>query len=426
MKVFWSWQSDTPGKVGRHFVRDALTAAIEQLREAPDVEEPTEREARSAMHLDQDRKGISGSPDLTRVILEKIEQSAVFVADVTPVGVVAPQGEREPPKKVINPNVAIELGYALHALTDRALLMVMNEHYGSRADLPFDLQSKAGPILFTLPPDAGKQTIATASHHLTARLVEALKPFIAQQAEIIREDKLFPEAQTKDGPARFRAPGEPIGNRWELMPFGSVPGQTVSLATGASTWLRVMPTFDPGRVWTAQDLREASRSGTVVLQPFIWSSLYMLRAADGVGYCNLLTADDRETNSVVFAFETGEIWAIDAWLLGTNSSQIFVGDIEKAWTERIKDYATFRERLGLHPPYRWIAGLTGINSRRLEFPLPQGQMRFAGWQGPECLAEQIIIQGSYERNQSATTALLPFFEAIYHKCGIRRPPYLPT
>src|SRR5262249_51365389 len=42
----------------------------------------------------------------------------------------------------INPNVAVELGYALHVLGDRALLMVMNEHYGSRADLPFDLQSR--------------------------------------------------------------------------------------------------------------------------------------------------------------------------------------------------------------------------------------------------------------------------------------------
>jgi hypothetical protein len=94
------------------------------------------------MHVDQDRKGISGSPDLARVIFEKIEQSAVFVADVTPLGVVLNE-KKTPAKKPINPNVAIELGYALHALTDRALLMVMNEHYGSRADLPFDLQSKA-------------------------------------------------------------------------------------------------------------------------------------------------------------------------------------------------------------------------------------------------------------------------------------------
>jgi hypothetical protein len=226
MKVFWSWQSDTPGKVGRHFVRDALTAAIEQLREAPDVEEPTERETRSAMHIDQDRKGISGSPDLARVILEKIEQSAVFVADVTPVGTVTTQSEQEPPTKVINPNVAIELGYALHALTDRALLMIMNEHYGTRADLPFDLQSKAGPIMFTLAPDADRQTILAASRQLTARLVDALKPFIAERVKDIQQSRPFPAAEAKNGPARFRAAGEPIGNRWELLPFGSHSGHS--------------------------------------------------------------------------------------------------------------------------------------------------------------------------------------------------------
>ena len=102
MKVFWSWQSDTPGKVGRHFVRDALHAAIEQLRQQPDVEEPTEREIRSALHVDQDRQGIPGSPDLARAILEKIEQSAVFVADVTPVGYV-PDKQNAPAKKLMNP-----------------------------------------------------------------------------------------------------------------------------------------------------------------------------------------------------------------------------------------------------------------------------------------------------------------------------------
>jgi hypothetical protein len=170
MKVFWSWQSDTPGKVGRHFVRDALNTAIERLKETPEIEEPPAREARSAMHLDQDRKGIPGSPDLARVILEKIGQSSVFVADVTPVGVTITQAEETQGKKIINPNVAIELGYALHALGDRALLMVMNEHYGSRADLAFDLQSKAGPIMFNLAPDADRKTIAVAARQLTAQL----------------------------------------------------------------------------------------------------------------------------------------------------------------------------------------------------------------------------------------------------------------
>jgi hypothetical protein len=62
MKVFWSWQSDTPGNIGRYFVRDALLAAIKQLKQAPDIEEPIERETRSAMHLDHGRQGVTGSP----------------------------------------------------------------------------------------------------------------------------------------------------------------------------------------------------------------------------------------------------------------------------------------------------------------------------------------------------------------------------
>lgn len=64
MKIFWSWQSDTPGKIGRHFVRDALAEAIEVLRQPNEIEEPSEREARETIELDHDRKGVPGSPDL--------------------------------------------------------------------------------------------------------------------------------------------------------------------------------------------------------------------------------------------------------------------------------------------------------------------------------------------------------------------------
>jgi hypothetical protein len=79
MKIFWSWQADTPGSIGRHFVRDALST-IDTLNADQDITEPSEREARDALELDQDRKGVSGSPDLAATIFRKIEQAAVFVA----------------------------------------------------------------------------------------------------------------------------------------------------------------------------------------------------------------------------------------------------------------------------------------------------------------------------------------------------------
>ena len=150
MKVFWSWQSDHPGKISRHFVREALEKAISEIKQDPEIEEA----ARDA-ELDHDRKGVPGSPDLARIILDKIQTSDVFVADVTPVGHVADN----PKKRLINSNVAIELGFALRAVSDRAMLMILNEAFGTRDELPFDLKHKAGPITYNLPAGAPKKQI---------------------------------------------------------------------------------------------------------------------------------------------------------------------------------------------------------------------------------------------------------------------------
>ena len=132
VKVFWSWQADTPGKIGRHFVRAALADAIKALKQAEDVEEPSEREAREDLHLDHDRQGVPGSPDLAPTIFRKIDQAAVFVTDVTLVAEMkgpAAEDRGGAQKKLINSNVAIEYGYALRALGDESILMVQNVHY---------------------------------------------------------------------------------------------------------------------------------------------------------------------------------------------------------------------------------------------------------------------------------------------------------
>jgi hypothetical protein len=181
MKVFWSWQSDTPGKTGRHFVRDCLTSAIAALKQPDDVEEPTKRATREELHLDHDRKGVSGSPDLAPTILEKIDDAAVFVGDVTIVAEIAVQGGdgKERKKGLINSNVGIEYGYALRGLTDERILMVQNTHYGERDLLPFDLQHKAGPIQYRLAPDASTTDIKKAAGGLIGQFVVALEPFIA-------------------------------------------------------------------------------------------------------------------------------------------------------------------------------------------------------------------------------------------------------
>jgi len=185
VKIFWSWQSDTPGKTGRHFVRDAILGAIEDLKTPPDVEEPTQRVDREVIHLDSDRQGVAGSPDLAATIFAKIDSAAVIIADVTPVGIGPARkdedGNQLPPKALMNPNVAIELGYALAKPGEGSgnnLLMVFNGHYGTRSDLPFDLAHKAGPIFYTLPPEAPRAIMEAEGKKLRRQLVTALRPFL--------------------------------------------------------------------------------------------------------------------------------------------------------------------------------------------------------------------------------------------------------
>jgi hypothetical protein len=210
MKIFWSWQSDTPGKVGRHFVRDALAEAIQTLKQPSDVEEPSEREMREALHLDHDRKDVPGSPDLAQTIFRKIEQAAVFVADVTIVGETSgtPQKEEaKTAKKVINSNVAIEYGYALHALGDARILLVQNCYFGEREDLPFDLKHKAGPIQFTLPPEASAAQVNAEKARLRGVFVTALRPYLELQAV---PNITFQEQASTTSQAIFFGPDEVI------------------------------------------------------------------------------------------------------------------------------------------------------------------------------------------------------------------------
>lgn len=201
MKVFWSWQSDTPGKIGRHLIKEALEEAVEILKAAPDVEEPVRE-----LHLDQDRKGVPGSPDLARTIFSKIDASFVFVADVTTVGKV--EGEE---KKLINSNVAIELGYALRSLSDTNVLMVFNQHYGRHEDLPFDLRHKAGAIVFNLAPDADKTMIHAEKKKLISQFVAALEHYITQSTtQLAVTAEPFPEMPATYSPGAFFKPGEII------------------------------------------------------------------------------------------------------------------------------------------------------------------------------------------------------------------------
>jgi hypothetical protein len=225
----------------------------------------------------------------------------------------------------------------------------------------------------------------------------------------------FPAAEPRDGIARFRHAGEPIGQRW------SIREEDVVLSPGSAMFLRLMPMFDPIKRWPWQELQECA-SG-IHLRPLFWvvGDYSFLRAEDGFGMYPMAGKTNSEVQSVAFAFETGEIWSVDTILLSGAADVLLSLEIERAYIDSLQNYTAMLQGLGVAPPYQWVSGLTDVKDRRLEIAHPN---RINLFPGRSCLSNTITAQGISEPGQTPAEALRPFFELIFHKCGIRRPAYL--
>src|ERR1035437_3854122 len=101
--VFYSWQSDRPQNINKTLIRNCTETALGSIS--------ADCQITDAPRIDHDTVGESGSPAIAETIYEKITRCAVFLADVTfIVDVRGNDGRVE--KRVSNPNVMVELGYA--------------------------------------------------------------------------------------------------------------------------------------------------------------------------------------------------------------------------------------------------------------------------------------------------------------------------
>lgn len=364
MKVFWSWQADTPGKIGRHFVRDALSEAIAVLKEADDIEEPSEREARETLHLDHDREGVSGSPDLAPTIFAKIDQASVFVADVTLVGEVttgADKGEGSAAKKLINANVAIEYGYALHALTDRAILMVQNRNFGGREDLPFDLKHKAGPIQFTLAPGASKAEIDAERARLRGQFVTALRFYLGRVQAATAT--LFPETPTSTNAAFFFDPSEVLAR----IDPGGVDEIEYRFNEQSAFYLRLIPTKPLAAPLKLTQLFDVvSRRRLDVLTRTLNAGFPDRNRFGAIAYEPHGTSTTPLSLSQTFT--NGEIWGVTSNLIVRRQDMRLVPttNVENYYRRALENYCGVAAReFGIPPPYQVELGAVGLRELRL-------------------------------------------------------------
>lgn len=163
--IFYSWQSDLPNSSNRGFIKDALEKAVKLIVNDESIEvEP---------RIDHDTLGVGGAPDIGATILSKISNADIFVADVSIIN------NDQDGRKTPNPNVLIELGYALKAKGSSKVVLVMNTDYGEPELLPFDLKTK---LVLTYSRSSGDKSADMAL--LSGKLKSQLLTIFAEEESI--------------------------------------------------------------------------------------------------------------------------------------------------------------------------------------------------------------------------------------------------
>ncbi len=128
--IFFSWQSDSEQKYNRNFLKRHFEHVAGHL---PFDQQYT---------YDEATRGVPGTPDIPSSIFTKIENAAIAIFDVS---IVRPMRRN---KGLINPNVAIELGFAAHAIGWDRIICIMNTASGDPELLPFDLKQRRFPLTY--------------------------------------------------------------------------------------------------------------------------------------------------------------------------------------------------------------------------------------------------------------------------------------
>ena len=165
--VFWSWQSDHPSKIAKNFVKEAFHSSLKIMEENLDINFDSRPDE---VKLDNDTKGLIGPVDILDELKKKIDACDHYLADITPVG------RTEAGKALPNPNVMIELGYALKTKSIEQITFVANSHfYKGVKDLPFDISKRRQPLCYKLRPNSKEEKIKRETNKFAQVLLQAIQ-----------------------------------------------------------------------------------------------------------------------------------------------------------------------------------------------------------------------------------------------------------
>ena len=407
LKLFLSWQDDIPAKACRYFIEKALKQAVINITADVEVEAAIRE---TGINVDRDTQGVGGWVSIVDTVFKKIDESAIFVPDLTFVGT------RRDGRMTPNPNVLIECGWALKSLGHARVLAVMNVHFGSLAgsSMPFNLRHLRHPIQYDLSETADDETRRRVGKQLTSEIEQALRLMLKTDPirSLLPQPKVpepFLAAVPLQCLSRFRAAGQPIGLADGVIGGGG----EIYLSGGSAMWFRLMPRYATGKTHATTTLRELMRRRfPMPMDSNSYNSWGFVRADDGFG-CFAITSNDKPVQSpaVVFVFESGELWSINSAVIPNMRE---VPYLPSEFVRQLAELGTFlHDGLGVQGTYRWVAGIEGVKNR----PLQIGASIIGRARG-YCVADVIQDEGLYNYGESLIVTLQPFFLKILEKCGV--------
>ena len=342
--VFWSWQSDRPGKTNRHFLRDVVARAIAHASVGMDLEERPE--------IDHDVQGTAGIVAIPETILAKIDAADVFVADLTPVA------RTVDGKHVANPNVLIELGYAKKSLGPERIVLVWNAAWGGcePEDLPFDLRHRRAPFRYTLSPERTGGEREAVAVQLVPEIGNAIRASLATvpTPPVIGITRI--KARNDDASVWFDAGAEIV-----VASGRSIGADRLYVPETARCYIRIAPAkWESGRLTGVTDDRhEIMPLGDVM-------GLSWGRTRGGViAYETEETRDGKSVvlNATQWFQSNGEIWGFDGRItygIDQAHAGLAVDYVIQCWKRFLLRHARTFDAYGVRGPFVIEAGVTGF------------------------------------------------------------------
>lgn len=352
MKVFYSWQSDHPQTVCKIFIREAIEEALARLHVQMSLDDAERPE------LDHDIKDTAGWAEITNTILQKIAACAVFVGDVTTVAKTPYHG-----KEVPNPNVALELGYALRAIGGGRIVPVVNAAYGATKPekLPFNMRHRSAPVSYKLKKDSNDEERAAAK----AELVEQLVDWIGGCLKEALEDRPAPSIpwhaeQAIDVGVWF---DKTTGVKHQG--FHGAGLTVVTLEDGARNYVRLLPSSWTTNPPTRDQVHHAGNQ-------LMLTALGPLQYGDGgltsegaLAYAVIdkRTAPRVTTTMTQYFKDTGEIWGVDAYAIVPEGGKRWLATttVLHRWCLFVGRRLAFYHHFGAKLPIHIRIGITDLD-----------------------------------------------------------------